>query len=383
VTYPNSTRTVQAGDVLYDPDNTDIYLEDLLTALERIQYVGWELPDDDNRHGRKFSWESINRNNGSGSDSDMYWNGEQSVEFAGAIDDFSESSGIGTIPEASATSTGELEIGNFLSEYTSSIDSSLTEAECAFTTPKGGPWILNIKTEKPIAADTYDGLGSGFPVDWSGSKTGTSGEDEAVTELVGVATMDTNLFNETGVPGFSIQTTVDPVSDSGTELYDWFVEAEVVVNGGSPQGDIINNNFSGGFVWTGDLSEGDDPDIGEALNLFSGSYNGDVEYTLFEGSTNEKSSIAVADVLVFDSTTGTPTPPKTTTTAPATTTATTTGTTTTSGTTTTTTTTTTSGTTTTTSGTTTTTAPETTTTAPETTTTAPETSSPPDETSSP
>lgn len=305
VEYPNSNRTVTADDVIYDPSNLDIYLEDILAALERIKFVGWEKPDDINRFGRKFTWGTLDSLDGIGDSDDSYdpsvgWGGEQSVEFSQAKTDFVESGGSLTEPGALAESKGELEINSSTSEYTSTITSELAWSAIHFDTTIEGDWDVNLNAETPVSADSFDPLGSSISEGWSIPLTGTNSTDESVeTGVIGATSMDTDLFIETGVPVWTLTVLITPSSSTGDEPFDWLVGSSSKISGGIPDNEDIFGNINGASTWDGELSAsplGDDN--GEALNLSYGFYEGTYLYELFSGSSNEDSDIGFASATV-------------------------------------------------------------------------------------
>jgi hypothetical protein len=126
--------------------------------------------------------------------------------------------------------------------------------------------------------------------------------------------MDTDLFVETGVPVFGLAVVLDPVSSSGTALYDWAVSATVNVTGGTPASEFIFGNINGEGTWSGDLSEGSGGgDSGEALNLGKGEYSGGFDYVIFKDSPNEDTDGGGAGATVTEGTgasaSATPPPP--------------------------------------------------------------------------
>lgn len=318
VIYPNSTRKVTAGDVISTGVDTDIYLEDLLNALDRIEFVGWEKPGDSNRHGRKFAWDTTTGKIGAGDSvdsSDMYtWGGEASVEFAEAKFDFGEIPGAGLAPEGLATSKGELDISSASSEYTSSLTSDLTASDISFDADIAGLWVVQLKTAIPLSADSFNALGSSLSLGWQTPSTGGNAEDESVvTDVIGIAAMDLSLFLISGVPSFSLSVELNPLNSVGIELFDWFVGGTAKISGGTPPNEDIVGNPDGSSTWGGDLSELS-PSEGEALNLSAGSYTGTFKYDIFLGSSSADSDENSASAEVSGTTTTTTTATTTTTT---------------------------------------------------------------------
>jgi len=313
VIYPNSTRKVTAGDLIATGTDKDIYLEDLLKALERIQFVGWEKPGDTSRHGRTFTWGALNSLEGNG-DSESYhdpsegWGGDEAVEFGQAKTEFSEGAGSLTEPSALAESKGELVINADSSNYTATVESNLGWSSVNFETPIEGDWDINIRTGTPLSANYFSPLGSALAEGWSVTDSGTSSDDEAVeTDVIGATSMDTDLFIQTGVPSFDITVEITPGSSSGPQFYDWFVSATAKVGGGIPDDEDIIGNNNGSGNWTGDLEEGGLVSDGESLNLGVGDYSGTFTYSIFTGSPNADGDNDSASATVSATTTTTTT----------------------------------------------------------------------------
>jgi hypothetical protein len=305
VTYPNSNRTVQAGDVLYSKDAPDIYLEDMLNALNRIKFVGWGKPGDPARAGRPFAWGAMSGNTGTGSSEDDYigsegWYGDPVLEFDQAIANFEQDPSSEVEPKATAFSKGELSITDVTSEYTSTVTSNLSFGGLTFTTPKEGGWKIHVRGGKPLGADDFDALGSDIIEGWKELETGFSADEEDVESAdIGFDLMDTDLFKLTQVPTFGITSTITPVELIDQPApYDWTLTARVVVTGGTPPDTDIfvdgEGNINGDHEWSGDVDEGASPDkgIATALEAREEIYQGDFVYTLFTDSPNETEGTA-------------------------------------------------------------------------------------------
>lgn len=338
VVYPNSRRMVQSGDIMYYPDEPDIYLTDLLKACEAIKHINWEGPGEiASFGGQEFTWSNQSIATGEGSsitdyDPSIGWTGDPADPFQDAKDDFEETSDTPDTfsdPGAFANTKSSLYINSDSTELRVELTSEIGKADVSFTPALGGQYTVYIKTAAVSGGD-FDALGSGLTsAGWvSTSGSATAGTEETAV-IFGSTSMEVGDFVSPLVPSAQIRITLDPASSSielnEGDTYYWSVSATLeVFDVDSSAYESVSGNFNPNLTteWTGDLSETvGDKYTGEAIDL-NGSEEGE-EYagtfvaTYWPSSPSTLSENATADLTL--TAVATTSEPDTTTTAPETT----------------------------------------------------------------